>query len=125
MIPEKDMHDLKSLSRAARGGTLAPERLAVKAYEMGSEACHRAALPPPIETLNLDDLEKVAIREALTRTPNRIAAAQLLGIGKTTLYRKLKEYGISLEGTVVCCPNCGQTMPRYTAPAPTPLNQAA
>lgn len=123
MIPDKDMHDLKSLSRAARGGTLDPERLAMKAYEMGNEACHRAALPPPVETLNLDELERVAIREALNRTQNGCAAAKLLGIGKTTLYRKLKEYGISFRAAVDHCPNCGRPIPRLAAPST--LNQAA
>lgn len=112
MIPDKDMHDLKSLSRAARGGTLDPERLAVKAYEMGSEACHRAALPPPVETLNLDQLERVAIREALNRTHNGVEAARLLGIGKTTLYRKLKQYGLRFRASVDHCPNCGRPIPR-------------
>ncbi len=121
MIPDKDMHDLKSLSRAARGGTLDPERLAVKAYEMGSEACPRAALPPPVATVNLAELERLAIREALNRTHNGIAAAQLLGIGKTTLYRKLKEYGLSFRAAVEHCPNCGRPVPRVS----TTLNQAA
>jgi transcriptional regulator with PAS, ATPase and Fis domain len=116
MIPDKDMHSLRSLSRAAKGGTLDPERLAVKAYEMGSEACHKAATPAPIETLNLIQLEQVAIREALNRTQNRIEAAKLLGIGKTTLYRKLKEYGLSLRCDLSECPNCGKPLPRYTAP---------
>lgn len=114
MVPEHDLHDLKSLSRAAKGGTLDLERLAIKAYEMGSEACHRASLPAPIaptDTLNLDDLEQIAIREALNRTHNAVAAAALLGIGKTTLYRKLREYHISFIANVIHCPNCGRPVP--------------
>jgi DNA-binding NtrC family response regulator len=125
LIPEHDLHDLRSLSRAVRGGTLDPLQLAEKAYEMGSEACHRAALPAPIpetETLNLADLERIAIREALNRTHNACAAAKLLGIGKTTLYRKLKQYDITFRASVICCPNCGRPIPRVTAPA---LTQAA
>ena len=42
MIPETDKTILGSLSRAARGGTLDPERLAHRAYEMGSANCHKA-----------------------------------------------------------------------------------
>ena len=39
--------------------------------------------------------EEHAIREAMQRTRgNRGEAARLLGIGRTTLYRKLKEYGL-------------------------------
>jgi DNA-binding NtrC family response regulator len=40
-------------------------------------------------------LEKRAIQHALVHTRgDRTTAAQLLGIGRTTLYRKLKEYEI-------------------------------
>jgi DNA-binding NtrC family response regulator len=43
----------------------------------------------------LQELEKRAIQHALRHTlGDRTTAAQLLGIGRTTLYRKLKEYGI-------------------------------
>ena len=91
MIPDKDMHDLKSLSRAARGGTLDPERLALKAYEMGA-AAHSRPVP---ETLNLAEIERIALTKALRRTGNILAASQLLGIGKTTAYRKAKQYGLT------------------------------
>jgi transcriptional regulator of acetoin/glycerol metabolism len=38
-------------------------------------------------------MEKHAIRHALEYTKgDRVMAAYLLGIGRTTLYRKLKEY---------------------------------
>jgi DNA-binding NtrC family response regulator len=44
---------------------------------------------------SLEQLEKRAIRETLALTGgNREKAAQLLGIGERTLYRKLKEYGL-------------------------------
>jgi DNA-binding NtrC family response regulator len=44
---------------------------------------------------SLEQLEKRAIRETLRLTAgNREAAAQMLGIGERTLYRKLKEYGL-------------------------------
>src|SRR6202522_4156030 len=46
--------------------------------------------------LPLAQLEKDAILEPLGKlNGNKLLAARLLGIGKTTLYRKLKEYGIS------------------------------
>ncbi len=45
--------------------------------------------------VGLDKLEKEAIRQTLGMTGgNREQAAQLLGIGERTLYRKLKEYGL-------------------------------
>jgi len=44
---------------------------------------------------SLEQIEKRAIRETLRLTGgNRERAAQLLGIGERTLYRKLKEYGL-------------------------------
>lgn len=62
--------------------------------------------PPPVSTTTpvpaggsppivpLAELERRAILEAIERTNgDRSAAAYLLGIGRTTLYRKLKEYG--------------------------------
>jgi len=117
MIPETDKAILGSLSRGARGGTLDPERLAHRAYEMGSANCHKAvsrsfAMP---ETLNLSGLEKAALEKALQVTGGSIlAAAQLLGIGKTTAYRKVKKYGLTTGNGFAFCPNCGRRLPRYT-----------
>ncbi|MGH9378238.1 MAG: sigma-54-dependent transcriptional regulator [Terriglobia bacterium] len=49
----------------------------------------------PGEPHTLEDLERRAIMNALeTAGGDRLRAAKLLGIGKTTIYRKLKEYGI-------------------------------
>jgi two-component system response regulator HydG len=43
----------------------------------------------------LEDVERRAILDALDSTSGqRLSAAKLLGIGKTTLYSKLKQYGI-------------------------------
>jgi len=55
------------------------------------------ALPGPTISLNgvvpLQELERRAIEHALQQTSgDRTEAALLLGIGRTTLYRKLKEY---------------------------------
>jgi len=69
----------------------------------GLEARH-SALPqrqpgpdgagPPMMTLA--EMEKQAILSAIrTLNGDKLQAARLLGIGKTTLYRKLKEYGIA------------------------------
>jgi DNA-binding NtrC family response regulator len=45
------------------------------------------------ELVPLAEMERRAIMHALRQTGgDRLAAARLLGIGKTTLYRKLKEY---------------------------------
>jgi two-component system response regulator HydG len=64
-----------------------------------------AAVPPPagIETgvatlvgRRLDEVERILITETLKLTGgNREQAAELLGIGERTLYRKIKEYQLS------------------------------
>ena len=48
----------------------------------------------------LEELERQAILQALEATGgDRLRAARLLGISKTTIYRKLKEYGVVNEAT--------------------------
>ncbi|MGH9715161.1 MAG: sigma-54-dependent transcriptional regulator [Candidatus Acidiferrales bacterium] len=50
-------------------------------------------LPQTDELLPLEELERRAILRALREADgDKLAAARLLGIGKTTLYRKLKQY---------------------------------
>ena len=50
-------------------------------------------LPQNDELLPLDELERRAILRALRESGgDKLAAARMLGIGKTTLYRKLKQY---------------------------------
>jgi two-component system response regulator HydG len=44
-----------------------------------------------LPTLNLKELEELAIEEAMKRTGSKVAkAAKLLGIGRATLYRRLE-----------------------------------
>jgi len=65
-------------------------------------------------TLNLNDLEKAALEKALQLTGGSIpAAARVLGVGKTTAYRKVKQYGLATGIGVTFCPNCGRRLPRH------------
>ena len=49
-----------------------------------------------LTTLRISDWEQKLIKDALKRTGNKVPeAAQLLGIGRATLYRKIDEYGIT------------------------------
>jgi DNA-binding NtrC family response regulator len=53
----------------------------------------RVPVPANDEVLPLEELERRAILRALRESSgDKLAAARLLGIGKTTLYRKLKQY---------------------------------
>jgi transcriptional regulator with PAS, ATPase and Fis domain len=60
-----------------------------------------AAVAPalsPVPVVPLAELERQAIMRALEYTKgDRLTAASLLGIGRTTLYRKLKEYELGEE----------------------------
>jgi DNA-binding NtrC family response regulator len=49
----------------------------------------------PAATLNLDELEKQAIERALAQYQGNLTrAAQALGLGRTTLYRKMARHGL-------------------------------
>jgi len=76
------------LSDAAPGGMGANGRVAAG----GAGAGGGMGMMPPI--LPLAEVEKRAILDAIHYTKgDRTVAAAMLGIGRTTLYRKLKEYG--------------------------------
>ncbi|TEB15794.1 Acetoin catabolism regulatory protein [Pelotomaculum sp. FP] len=54
---------------------------------------------PDVSDLNLRQLEEQAITEALNKFDNNVSkVAQALGIGRNTLYRKMKEYDIKSGG---------------------------
>jgi two-component system, NtrC family, response regulator AtoC len=58
---------------------------------------HAGASDNPVssEIVPMCEVEKVTIMNAIARLGgDKLKAAELLGIGKTTLYRKLKEYGV-------------------------------
>lgn len=56
---------------------------------------HEKSFIKPPEILNLHELEKIAIRRALAETAeSRTHAADLLGISRRTLQRKIKELGL-------------------------------
>jgi DNA-binding NtrC family response regulator len=70
----------------AEGDSILPEDLGLRDVASGG-----------LESLRMDYWERKLIQEALKRTGGNIpAAAQLLGIGRATLYRKVDEY--SLKG---------------------------
>ncbi len=55
-------------------------------------------LPEANELVPLEELERRAILRTLRETAgDKLAAARILGIGKTTLYRKLKQYHVESE----------------------------
>jgi two-component system response regulator HydG len=68
----------------------------LEARRAAAQAGDPAADGAAPEVATLADLERQAILAAIrTLRGDKLQAARLLGIGKTTLYRKLKEYGIA------------------------------
>ena len=61
---------------------------------LGNEAYPALDLTPDCSIMSLSELEKRAITQAIEQLHgDKLEAARRLGIGKTTLYRKLKGYG--------------------------------
>ena len=84
--------------------TLPPGRTTIRAEDV-RDWLRRRGTPAPDRTsdathvpLNLHDLEAWAIGEALRQAHgNKSRAAQMLGISRDTLYRKLHEFGMQAE----------------------------
>ncbi|MNR07382.1 Bacterial regulatory protein, Fis family [compost metagenome] len=55
------------------------------------------SIEPPLAELGLESMEKQMIEETLLRLGNKKLAAQALGIGIATLYRKIKKYDIAAQ----------------------------
>jgi len=70
-------------------------------WRSGSPQTAAAAAPAgdePAPVLSLEEIEKRAILDALAFTRgDHLKAARLLGIGRTTLYRKIRQYGIAFQ----------------------------
>jgi len=78
--------------------------------------------PPAPAIMPLSEIEKRAILEALDYTKgDHSLAAHLLGIGRTTLYRKLKEYRLmtpdAMESKPMATADIASADPCMTQPA--------
>jgi hypothetical protein len=110
-LPPPDHERIRALIKSLTSGMILPIEFAERIYKIGNESCHRAmealADSQPEEPLDLSELEKITINKALARCKgDKLEAARLLGIGKTTLYRKIAAYGIEPQHTLIC-PSCG------------------
>ncbi len=80
--------DLPTVFRQARGG-------ASGGLDAGVPSSAPKEPPLPSDSVRLDRVEKMTIIAGLRLAGgDRTKAAGILGIGRTTLYRKIKEYGI-------------------------------
>ncbi len=86
------MNAIQNMVVIAEGEKIEPRHLPAEVRQAGGDDTTQL---PDTGGMSLDQIEKKAIRDALRVTAgNREQAAQMLGIGERTLYRKLKEYGL-------------------------------
>jgi two-component system response regulator HydG len=72
------------------------QQQSLEAHRMASQQSEVSSSPDTAKVQTLAELERQAILGAIRMlNGDKLKAALALGIGKTTLYRKLKEYGIS------------------------------
>ena len=68
----------------------------------GAELSSLSASSEPSGVVSIAELEKQAILTTINQlNGDKLMAARLLGIGKTTLYRKLKEYGLGEDASLI------------------------
>lgn len=89
----RQVNELRQLLISALGGGSSP--LAVRTSPPQADWGNLNPSQEIIQPVTLDDVEREAIERALTEVHgNRKKAAQLLGIGERTLYRKIDKYGL-------------------------------
>jgi hypothetical protein len=121
-LPQLDNLRIHGLIKSLASGMIVPIELAERAYRLGNESCHRAmddlTESLPEEPLNLAEVERITINKALAKCRgDKLQTARMLGIGKTTLYRKVAAYGIQPAHTLVC-PSCGRKIKHPRRPSP-------
>jgi DNA-binding NtrC family response regulator len=90
--------NVRELEHAIERGVILARDVTVTVRDLPPEIALGAAGIRPTETFNLKDSEHRLIREALEKfNRNRKRAAEALNISPVTLWRKMKDYGLSGE----------------------------
>ena len=87
--------NVRELVHAVERAVIMAEDSSLRVRDLLVQA-HAVATPPdPQQQLNLEALEKTAIRQAIAKHGGNLSrAAQELGLGRTTLYRKMARHGL-------------------------------
>jgi DNA-binding NtrC family response regulator len=101
-------HSIERIAAMLTAGAAIASLPTALQYHLNSSALHQLSTAidsAPVEefrrvpkspVISIPESERQTIRAALTETRGeRSEAAKILGIGRTTLYRKMKQYGIS------------------------------
>ncbi len=95
---DSDQLELKDLPATLRAPVLPHIPEDAPTSKAGSDRAHTSAPASLLPTLELRELERMAIQLALTQTKGHIAsAAKLLGIGRATLYRRIVDAGMKID----------------------------
>ncbi len=93
---------LKALEAHAWPGNVRElEHAAERALLLGSDPLGASdfglapAAPGPAADLSLEEMEALVIRKALARAGSATAAAELLGLSRSAIYRRMQRFGIS------------------------------
>ena len=88
--------NVRELENAIEQAVALGTGLVIKVDDLPTHLHHSTGMRPPDrnQIVPLEELERRAILHTLRETGDKLAAARMLGIGKTTLYRKLKKYNL-------------------------------
>lgn len=87
--------NIRELENCIESMVAMAERSFLTAEDLPEELKHKADLLTDSQDSLLEQQTRQAILQALAKTKGKIApAARILGIGRTTLYRKLEDLGI-------------------------------
>jgi two-component system response regulator HydG len=86
-------HAIERAVIMADGLQLQPDDFILQETDLSSDLLHHPHTLPA--NFNLEEVEKAAIKEAIQKHAGNLSnAAKELGLGRTTLYRKMNRYGI-------------------------------
>lgn len=85
--------NVRELQHCMERTVILAEKNILRGEDFRFETEQYSGLPEP--TINLEELEKIAIYNAIKKHEGNLSkAAKELGLGRTTLYRKMEKYGI-------------------------------
>ena len=87
--------NVRELVHAVERAVIMSEDSSLRFQDLLGQGRGVPAAPDPQQELNLEALEKTAIRQAIAKHGGNLSrAAQELGLGRTTLYRKMAKHGL-------------------------------
>ena len=86
---------MRELVHAVERAVIMAEDSSLRLQDLLGPGARRRVPQDPQQQLNLEALENAAIRQAIAKHGGNLSkAAQELGLGRTTLYRKMAKHGL-------------------------------